>query len=122
MHVLLQKVLLHILNDWITVAEDSPPLLMRREARAGLAHVTQTKGQLGAVCTASSGSVLCPQFLSSHLQAVITMAGLNPLNLLKSAVWRAAFALRESGQALERVGCKLQGIYSFDEVCKCCWS
>mmetsp|Transcript_9283 Transcript_9283/g.19842 ORF Transcript_9283/g.19842 Transcript_9283/m.19842 type:complete len:232 (-) Transcript_9283:381-1076(-) len=41
---------------------------------------------------------------------------LNPVNLLKSAVWRTAFAIRESGQALERLGCRLQGIYSYEEI------
>ncbi len=43
---------------------------------------------------------------------------LNPLNLAKSVVWRTAFALRESGQALERIGCKMQGIFSYEEVCE----
>jgi hypothetical protein len=42
----------------------------------------------------------------------------NPFNLLKSAAWRFGFALRESGQALERVGCQLQGIYSHTEISK----
>jgi hypothetical protein len=30
-------------------------------------------------------------------------------------LYRLGFALRESGQALERVGCRLQGINSFEE-------
>eukprot|EP00967_Tisochrysis_lutea_P109439 scaffold170303_cov17-Tisochrysis_lutea.AAC.1 len=37
------------------------------------------------------------------------------LNLAKSVAWRVGFAIRESGQALERVGCRLQGIYSHEE-------
>lgn len=44
------------------------------------------------------------------------MSVLNPFNLVKSAVWRFAFAVRESGQALERVGCRLQGIFSHEEI------
>lgn len=44
------------------------------------------------------------------------MTGLNPLSLLRSAVWRTAFAMRETGQALERMGCQLQGIYSHEEI------
>jgi hypothetical protein len=44
------------------------------------------------------------------------MTALNPFNLAKSALWRFSFALRESGQALERLGCRLQGIYSYDEI------
>jgi hypothetical protein len=40
---------------------------------------------------------------------------MNPLNVAKSVVWRFAHALRESGQALERAGCRLQGIYSYEE-------
>lgn len=43
----------------------------------------------------------------------------NPFNLLKSATWRFGFALRETGQALERVGCQLQGIYSHTEISRC---
>ena len=31
---------------------------------------------------------------------------------------RLGFALRESGQALERLGCRFQGINSFEEECK----
>jgi hypothetical protein len=34
-------------------------------------------------------------------------------------LYRLGFALRESGQALERVGCRLQGINSFEEERKC---
>lgn len=41
---------------------------------------------------------------------------MNPLNAVKSAVWRIAFAFRETGQALERTGCRLQGIYSYEEA------
>eukprot|EP00983_Pelagomonas_calceolata_P072783 1151869-Pelagomonas_calceolata.AAC.3 len=51
-----------------------------------------------------------------------TIQGLSPrpaamlaLNLAKSVAWRVGFAIRESGQALERVGCRLQGIYSHEE-------
>ena len=41
------------------------------------------------------------------------------LNFFKSVGWRVGFAIRESGQALERVGCQLQGIYSHEEHCEC---
>jgi len=41
---------------------------------------------------------------------------LNPLNLLKTLAWRTSFAIRESGQALERLGCQMQGIYSHEEI------
>ena len=41
---------------------------------------------------------------------------LNPVSFLNSALWRVSFALRESGQALERLGCTMQGIYSHDEI------
>ncbi len=44
------------------------------------------------------------------------MSGLNPLSLLKTVVWRTAFAMRETGQALERLGCSMQGIYSHEEI------
>jgi hypothetical protein len=44
------------------------------------------------------------------------MSALNPVNLLRTAAWRFSFALREAGQALERVGCKMQGIYSHEEI------
>jgi hypothetical protein len=44
------------------------------------------------------------------------MSILNPVNFFKSALWRVSFALRESGQALERLGCTMQGIYSHDEI------
>lgn len=37
------------------------------------------------------------------------------LSPLRALVYRVGFALRESGQALERVGCRLQGIYSYEE-------
>jgi hypothetical protein len=37
------------------------------------------------------------------------------LNPLKAVLHRLGFALRETGQALERAGCQLQGIYSFQE-------
>ncbi|KAG2482359.1 hypothetical protein HYH03_018709 [Edaphochlamys debaryana] len=40
---------------------------------------------------------------------------MNPVNGLKAMLHRVGFAIRESGQALERVGCRLQGIYSFEE-------
>lgn len=40
---------------------------------------------------------------------------LNPVNGLRSLLWRVGFAIRESGQALERAGCRLQGIYSYEE-------
>ena len=43
-------------------------------------------------------------------------SGLNPVNLVKSAIWRTAFAMRETGQALERLGCTMQGIYSHEEI------
>lgn len=46
------------------------------------------------------------------------MSPLNPLNLVKSAVWRFGFAMRECGQALERTGARLQGIHSYEELCK----
>ncbi len=38
---------------------------------------------------------------------------------LKETAWRFAFALRESGQALERVGCRLQGVFSHEELREC---
>ncbi|GAX76063.1 hypothetical protein CEUSTIGMA_g3506.t1 [Chlamydomonas eustigma] len=41
---------------------------------------------------------------------------LNPFNLLKTLAWRTTFAIRESGQALERLGCQMQGIYSHEEI------
>ncbi len=41
-----------------------------------------------------------------------TIMALNPL---KAVLHRLGFALRETGQALERAGCQLQGIYSFQE-------
>ncbi|GAX74770.1 hypothetical protein CEUSTIGMA_g2217.t1 [Chlamydomonas eustigma] len=41
---------------------------------------------------------------------------LNPLNLLKTLAWRTTFAIRETGQALERLGCQMQGIYSHEEI------
>jgi hypothetical protein len=44
----------------------------------------------------------------------------NPANVAKSVLWRAVFALRETGQALERVGCRLQGIYSHEEISESC--
>ena len=44
---------------------------------------------------------------------------LNPLNLARSFLWRVGFAFRESGQALERTGCRLQGVYSWKEDSKC---
>lgn len=37
------------------------------------------------------------------------------MSLLKSLGWRLGFAVRETGQALERAGCQLQGIYSHEE-------
>ncbi|PNW75188.1 hypothetical protein CHLRE_12g516450v5 [Chlamydomonas reinhardtii] len=40
---------------------------------------------------------------------------MNPINGLKTILHRVGFAMRESGQALERVGCRLQGVYSFEE-------
>ncbi|PNH08923.1 Gamma carbonic anhydrase 3, mitochondrial [Tetrabaena socialis] len=40
---------------------------------------------------------------------------MNPINGAKALLHRLGFAMRESGQALERVGCRLQGIYSFEE-------
>ncbi|GIL47122.1 hypothetical protein Vafri_4033 [Volvox africanus] len=40
---------------------------------------------------------------------------MNPINGVKALLHRVGFAMRESGQALERVGCRLQGIYSFEE-------
>uniref|UniRef100_A0A7S0RQY0 Gamma carbonic anhydrase n=1 Tax=Chlamydomonas leiostraca TaxID=1034604 RepID=A0A7S0RQY0_9CHLO len=40
---------------------------------------------------------------------------MNPVSVAKSALWRIGFAMRESGQALERVGCRLQGIFSHEE-------
>ncbi|GFR43673.1 hypothetical protein Agub_g4781, partial [Astrephomene gubernaculifera] len=40
---------------------------------------------------------------------------MNPVNGVKALFHRLGFAMRESGQALERVGCRLQGIYSFEE-------
>jgi hypothetical protein len=43
---------------------------------------------------------------------------MNPINGVKALLHRVGFAVRESGQALERVGCRLQGIYSFEEKCK----
>lgn len=57
-----------------------------------------------------------PPFPFGCSTPLVSMSGLNPLQLLKTAVWRASFALRESGQALERVGCRLQGIYSHEEI------
>lgn len=47
------------------------------------------------------------------------MALPNPLNAAKSVLWRIGFAMRESGQALERVGCRMQGIFSHEEPRKC---
>ena len=44
------------------------------------------------------------------------LSGLNPLNLLKTALWRTAHAMRETGQAMERLGCSMQGIYSHEEI------
>eukprot|EP00798_Chlamydomonas_sp_ICE-L_P025117 gene25117-10758_t len=44
------------------------------------------------------------------------MSALNPISFAKTALWRVSFALREAGQALERTGCVLQGIYSHEEV------
>ena len=44
------------------------------------------------------------------------LSGLNPVTLAKTALWRASFALRETGQALERLGCTMQGIYSHEEI------
>ncbi len=43
---------------------------------------------------------------------------MNPINAAKAVLHRVGFALRESGQALERVGCRLQGNYSFEEKCE----
>lgn len=40
---------------------------------------------------------------------------MNPINGVKALLHRIGFALRESGQALERTGCRLQGIYSYEE-------
>lgn len=41
---------------------------------------------------------------------------MNPINGLKTLIYRVGFALRESGQALERVGCRLQGNHSYAEL------
>ncbi len=38
------------------------------------------------------------------------------LKFAQGVAWRFGFALRESGQALERVGCQLQGIFSHREI------
>lgn len=46
---------------------------------------------------------------------------MNPINAAKAVLHRVGFALRESGQALERVGCRLQGNYSFEEKRKHGW-
>lgn len=43
---------------------------------------------------------------------------MNPLNGLRTLAWRIGFAIRETGQALERTGTRLQGIHSFEEVRK----
>ena len=40
---------------------------------------------------------------------------MNPINGVRALLHRIGFALRESGQALERTGCRLQGIYSYEE-------
>lgn len=40
---------------------------------------------------------------------------MNPINGLKTLVYRVGYAIRESGQALERVGCRLQGNHSYAE-------
>lgn len=40
-------------------------------------------------------------------------------SLAASLKYRLGFALRETGQALERVGCVFQGIGSFQENCEC---
>lgn len=42
----------------------------------------------------------------------------NKMNVVKSALWRVGFAMRESGQALERLGCRMQGIHSHEEMRK----
>lgn len=41
------------------------------------------------------------------------------MNAARALLHRVGYAVRESGQALERVGCRLQGIYSYEEKCEC---
>jgi hypothetical protein len=38
-------------------------------------------------------------------------------NALKLFLYRLGFAIRETGQSLERVGCSLQGVYDYGEPC-----
>ena len=54
----------------------------------------------------------CYTARSTHRMAMI-------VSLAKNAAWRAAFMLRETGQAIERAGCQLQGIYSHEEQREC---
>lgn len=52
---------------------------------------------------------MCTQLRGGRQHAAATM------NAALALVHRLGFAMRESGQALERVGCRLQGIYSYEE-------
>lgn len=58
--------------------------------------------------------------LTAQIERCAMSGILNPVNFLKSALWRVSFAIRESGQALERLGCTMQGIYSHDEISELC--
>lgn len=46
---------------------------------------------------------------------LVNRNSLDPIRILKLLQWRLGYAIRETGQALERTGSRLQGIYSFNE-------
>lgn len=39
------------------------------------------------------------------------------MSIMRRAAYAAGMMIRETGQALDRAGCRLQGIYAFKEHC-----